>query len=221
MKRTGVAVLSAACLLSACSNYGGGGFGSGYGGYGFGDGPSMSPQQRNTAYGAAGGAAAGALIGGLAGGGKGAAIGALGGALLGGVAGYYLSQDRFTQNSAQTANDWHNSAAIQPQVTRSQPVTLANGQQASQIDQMRIEVPRSKMENRGHISQAGRENIRSTIANAQSAGGGVQIYYPPGAPSSIVQELLDSGVSVQRGSEPNDYVMLVSRTPAYPSSGRL
>lgn len=216
MKKSCLVVISATCLLAGCANSGGG-YGGGYGGYGFGGGPSMTPQQRTTAYSAAGGAAAGALIGGLAGGGKGAAIGALGGALLAGVAGYMLSQDRFTQTSAQSANDWHSSSAIQPQVTQSQPITLANGQQASQIDQMRVDVPRHKMEYNGHLSQTGRDNIRRTIDNAQSAGGGAQIFYPPNAPSSVVRELLDTGVSVQRGSEPNDYVLLVSRTPAYPS----
>ncbi len=171
----------------------------------------MSQQQQSTTTGAAAGTALGALVGGLAGGWQGALIGAGAGAIVGGIAGYALAPDPLTQSTSQTANQWTQDFSAK-QTSRVTPVVLASGQQAQQIDEMRLTVPNSKMVNKGKLSKNGETAIRKLIDDARVSGGSVQISYPANAPAAVVQSLLETGVKVQKGTQADEYLFVIART---------
>jgi hypothetical protein len=181
----------------------------------------MSQQQQSTATGAVAGTLLGALVGGLAGGGKGAAIGAGAGALLGGIAGYVLAPDRLTQSVTKTGNQWQQDFSAQ-QTTRVTPVVLANGQQAQQVDEMRLTVPSSRMVSKqGKLSKDGQAAIEKLIVDARQNGGSVSISYPAKAPKAVINTLLDTGVTVQKSDDLVDqyaFVILRSEQKPVPSN---
>lgn len=186
---------------------------NGYGGYDpvYGGGDAGGYGGRRTVYGAAAGAAVGGAVGGIVGGRQGALIGALSGAVIGGLAGRYLSSDPFSQYSYRAADNYQDALGARAEATRTAPVTLANGQQATRIDEMRIDIPGYRMEAGGRLSPEGYQTISRAVADARASGGSVQLLYPANASQGVLHDLQATGASLRPGSAGQDYVLLLQR----------
>lgn len=206
----GIAVALVVALgATACAGYQGGrsGYEPGYGNAGYGTGDGFS---RNTVLGGVAGAAVGGAVGGAIGGREGALIGAISGAVLGGLAGRQLSRDPFSQYSYNFADQTRNYYDSTAHATQYTPVTLANGQSATRIDEMRVAIPRSRLEAGDRLSADGYGLIQRAVADARAAGGGLQVMYPQAAPSGVLNALQTAGASLYPGPQP-EYVLLLQR----------
>jgi uncharacterized membrane protein len=169
-------------------------------------------QGQQTAAGAGLGALAGAGIGALIGGREGAAIGAGIGALAGGVAAHLLASDPYTQSVNQQSETWRQQTGAQAQTVKVSEV-IENGEAKKQIDVQKMAVSTDRVVTNNRLSPVFERQLQVAKNEALKTGGLVHVAYPMDAPPEVLQDIRNTGVSVEQDNTlRNGYVVYLARS---------